>query len=206
MQISVRIPVRRYPVSLIKTVVTLAAVFVQVGLVQAQTSATNKAPVANGAQRNLAAMLQPLWVDLTSAQQQVLQPFAAQWNTYPQNEKRSWVKLADRFKNMTPDQQAKLQVRMRDWSGLTPEQRMRARSNYGIANKATQEQRVAEFEQYKELTPGQRRVLRSAGVTSNTAMAKSGARGGLAPDAAQPLAPKNDAPETGRPVKPVGKS
>jgi hypothetical protein len=174
------------------------------GTVQAQTSP--QSPTASVPTRNLSAMLQPLWVDLTPVQQQVLQPFAAQWNTYPQNEKRSWVKLADRFKSMTPDQQAKLQMRMRDWSGLTPEQRMRARSNYGIANKATQEQRVAEFEQYKELTPDQRRVLRSAGVTSNTAVAKSGVRSGLAPDAAQPLAPKNDSPETGRPVKPVGKS
>ncbi len=190
-----------------KTTAFSAVVFI-CGASLAQTAATQPAPSGPvvAPARNLAAMVQPLWVDLTPAQQQVLQPFAAQWNTYPQNEKRSWVKLADRFKAMPSDQQAKLQVRMRDWAGLTPDQRTGARSNFSIATKATQEKRVAEFEQYKDLTPDQRRVLRTAGSTSNTAVAKSGARSGLAPEAAQPLAPKNDAPETGRPVKPTGKS
>jgi hypothetical protein len=175
---------------------------------QAQTPANtpiDAQPPASAA-RSLIGLVTPLWVDLTAAQQQALQPFAAQWNTYPQAEKRSWVKLADRFKSMTPDQQTKLQIRMRDWAKLTSEQRIKARSNFGMATKATQEQRVAEFEQYKELTPDQRRVLRNAGSTSNTAVAKAGARGGLAPEAAQPLAPKNDSPDLGRPVKPAGKS
>jgi hypothetical protein len=195
-----------------KVIETRAAVFVCTLTFASLSSAQGSTPTAPSASpsantsRNLVALVQPLWVDLTPAQQQVLQPFAAQWNTYPQNEKRSWVKLADRFKAMPPDQQSKLQMRMRDWAALTPDQRSRARSNFGIAKKAPQEKRVAEFEQYKELTPDQRRVLRAAGSTSNTAVAKAGTRGGLAPEAAQPLAPKVDTPETGRPTKPAGKN
>lgn len=85
---------------------------------------------------------------------------------------------------------------MVEWSNLTPEQRLRVRSNFGIAKKAPQEQRVAEFQQYRAMTPEQRRVLRSAGTTSNTAALYAGARTGLAPEAAQPIN-KNVAPATG---------
>jgi Protein of unknown function (DUF3106) len=145
----------------------------------------SKNPVA--APRNLAALVQPLWVDLTPAQQQALAPFSAKWNTFPREEKLSWVKLASRFGSMNPEQITKLQTRMRAWVELTPEQRVRARANYNLASKLPQDQRVAEFEQYRGMTPEQRRILRSAGKTSNTAALYSGSRSGLAAEAAQPL-------------------
>jgi hypothetical protein len=137
--------------------------------------------------RNLAALVQPLWVDLTPAQQKALAPFAPKWNTFPTQEKRSWVKLADRFGSMTPEQIAKLQARMKIWAELSPEQRLRARANYNLASKLPQDQRIAEFEQYRGMTPEQRKILRSAGKTSNTAALYSGTRSGLAAEAAQPI-------------------
>jgi Protein of unknown function (DUF3106) len=143
---------------------------------------TSVAPV-----RNLAALVQPLWVDLSPAQQQALAPFSARWNTFPREEKLSWVKLANRFGSMNPEQTAKLQTRMRGWADLSPEQRVRARANYNLASKVPQDQRVAEFEQYRGMTPEQRKILRSAGKTSNTAALYSGTRSGLATEAAQPL-------------------
>jgi hypothetical protein len=139
--------------------------------------------------RNLAALVQPLWVDLTPTQQQALEPFAAKWNTFAKAEKLSWVKLAERFGSMNPDQRATLQKRMRAWAELTPEQRVRARANYNLASKVPQDQRIAEFEQYRGMTPEQRKILRLAGKTSNTAALYSGTRSGLAAEAAQPLVP-----------------
>jgi hypothetical protein len=140
--------------------------------------------------RNLASLVQPLWVDLSPAQQQALAPFAAKWNTFPTNEKRSWVRLADRFSSMPSEQKVRLQARMKDWAEMTPEQRNRARANYNLAAKAPSAQRQAEFEQYRGMTPEQRKVLRSAGKTSNTAALYEGSRSGLAPEASQPLTPE----------------
>ncbi len=145
----------------------------------------SKTPVV--APRNLAALVQPLWVDLTPVQQQALSPFSAKWNTFPREEKLSWIKLANRFGSMNPEQITKLQTRMRAWVELTPEQRVRARANYNLASKLPQDQRVAEFQQYRGMTPEQRRILRSAGKTSNTAALYSGSRSGLAAEADQPL-------------------
>jgi hypothetical protein len=163
--------------------------------VHAQTMSTSGATKSNLpepkppviAPRNLAALVQPLWVDLTPVQQQALAPFSAKWNTFPREEKLSWVKLANRFGSMNPEQITKLQTRMRSWVELTPEQRVRARANYNLASKLPQDQRVAEFEQYRGMTPEQRRILRSAGKTSNTAALYSGSRSGLATEADQPL-------------------
>jgi Protein of unknown function (DUF3106) len=76
---------------------------------------------------------------------------------------------------------------MRAWADLTPEQRVRARANYNLASKAPQDQRIAEFQQYRGMTPEQRKILRSAGKTSNTAALYSGTRSGLAAEAAQPI-------------------
>jgi Protein of unknown function (DUF3106) len=153
------------------------------------TSAQAQQPVADDSQaRNLAALTQPLWVDLSPAQQQALEPFAQKWNTFPTTEKKAWMKVVERIGAMTADQRQKLNTRMRQWAELTPEQRVRARANFNLASKAPAEQRNAEFAQYRSMTPEQRKILRAAGSTSNTAALYAGARTGLAPQAAQPIA------------------
>ena len=51
---------------------------------------------------SLLPLVQPLWSDLTQAQQAVLEPFAGQWNGWSAQEKRVWVSLADRVPRMAP--------------------------------------------------------------------------------------------------------
>jgi hypothetical protein len=151
--------------------------------------AQTQRPSADDTQaRNLAALTQPLWVDLSPVEQQALAPFAPKWNTFPTAEKRAWLKVVERIGSMTADQRQKLNTRMQQWAELTPEQRVRARANFNLASKAPAEQRKAEFEQYRAMTPEQRKVLRAAGSTSNTAALYDGARTGLASQAAQPIA------------------
>lgn len=136
---------------------------------------------------SLLPLVQPLWSDLTPAQQEVLAPFEPQWNSWSAQEKLTWVSLANKLPGMAPKAQERARARIREWAALTPEQRRTARQNYRLARRLPPEQRQAQWERYSELTPEQRSVLRISGTTSNTAARHAGARTGLAKEAAQPL-------------------
>ncbi len=136
---------------------------------------------------SLLPLVQPLWSDLTQAQQAVLEPFAAQWNGWSAQEKRVWVSLADRVPRMAPAARERAHQRIREWAALTPEQRRLARQNYRLAKRLAPDQRQAQWARYQEMTPEQRSVLRTSGWTSNTAARHAGAQTGLAKEAAQPL-------------------
>ncbi len=137
---------------------------------------------------SLLPLVQPLWSDLTSAQQAALAPFEPQWNSWSADEKRGWLKLAERVPKMSDEQRERVDERIREWAKLTPEQRRLARQNYRLAKRLDPDERQARWERYRELTPEQRAVLRTSGTTSNTAARHAGARTGLAKQAAQPLA------------------
>jgi hypothetical protein len=136
---------------------------------------------------SMVPMLEPLWVDLTQAQQTALAPFAPEWNTWPMAEKKSWVALADKLPTMSRDNREKAQRRILEWANLSPEQRRLARANYRLAKERPAPQRVEEWHGYQSLTQEQREVLRRAGSTSNTAAGQAGAPTGLAREASQPL-------------------
>jgi hypothetical protein len=144
-------------------------------------------PRADAPRPTLLPLAQPLWSDLTPAQQQVLRPFESQWNGLPLSEKRAWADVARRFPQMKPDEQRRIERRVAEWAQLTPDQRRVARANYRLAQQAEREQLLAEWERYQSLTPEQQAVLRAAGATSNTAARHAGAVTGLAREAAQPL-------------------
>ncbi|MCD6680271.1 MAG: DUF3106 domain-containing protein [Burkholderiaceae bacterium] len=137
---------------------------------------------------SLLPLVQPLWSELTGAQQQVLSPFEQQWNSWSVAEKRGWLQLADRVPGMSDEQRERVDERVREWAKLTPEQRRLARQNYRLAKRLDPDERQAQWERYREMTPEQRAVLRTSGTTSNTAARHAGARTGLAKHAAQPLA------------------
>ena len=152
--------------------------------VLAQNSPAGTEGAAKG--RNLSSVVEPLWVDLTAAQQEVLKPFEPQWNTWPSDEKKVWVVLATRFPGFSPKAKARALERVREWAALTPAQRGIARQNYQLAHERGKAEREAEWRQYQRMTPEQRKVLRSSGTISNTA-ARGAAPSGLARDAAKPL-------------------
>jgi hypothetical protein len=135
----------------------------------------------------MVAMLEPLWVDLTDSQQVALAPFAAEWNTWPTADKKSWVSLADKLPGMSADQRDKARRRILEWANLSPEQRRIARANYRLAKERPAPQRVEEWQRYQSMTQEQREILRRAGSTSNTAAGHAGAPTGLAKEASQPL-------------------
>ncbi len=151
------------------------------------------------AQGNLVALAQPLWSELTPIQRETLSPFEKQWNGLPVKEKRAWVKLADDFPKMQAAQQARARKRMQEWASLTTAQRKLARDNFRLAKAVPSQEQKREFENYQSMSVEQRRVLRSAGSTSNTAAVHAGAVTGLAKEAAQPI----PAIRPGRPAQAV---
>lgn len=165
---------------------SLAALALVASVVVAPTLSAADSPAAQ--RGSLLPLVQPLWSELTSDQQAVLAPFEPQWNGWSAVEKRGWLKLAERVPKMSDEQRERMDERIREWAKLTPEQRRLARQNYRLAKRLDPDERQAQWERYRELTPEQRAVLRTSGTTSNTAARHAGARTGLAKQAAQPLA------------------
>jgi hypothetical protein len=147
---------------------------------------------------SLLPLAQPLWSELTEAQQQVLAPFASQWNALPSSEKRAWADLALTFPKMKPERRKRVERRIVEWAALTPQQRRIARENYRLAQQRSNERLVAEWEAYQAMTPEQRSVLVSAGSTpSNTAARSAAGPTGLARVAYQPLPRRQPPAATG---------
>lgn len=161
----------------LRTIALAAALMLASAGVAAQVSDTS---------RNLSAAVEPLWVDLTEQQREILKPFESQWNTWPSEEKKVWVVLANRFPGFSPRAKGRAMVRIKEWASLSQSQRETARQNYQLARERGKAEREAEWRQYQQMTPEQQSVLRDNGSISNTAAGRA-APSGLARDAAQPL-------------------
>ncbi len=101
----------------------------------------------------------PLWSALTPAQRLVLQPMAAEWDKLEGVRKQKWLEIANRYSSMKPDEQQRVQERMREWIKLTPTQRSLARENYARTKKIDKDQKNAKWEQYQQLPEEQRQKL-----------------------------------------------
>jgi hypothetical protein len=97
----------------------------------AQTSAPVKPAVpAAAAPLKVAPSSQPLWKDLSPAEQASLRPLAANWDGMGIGQKRKWQSVAKDFDKLPAPQQAKMHTRMTEWTALSPQQRADARINF----------------------------------------------------------------------------
>jgi len=101
----------------------------------------------------------PLWMDLTESQQQALSPLAQLWPTMNEPHKRKWLAISQNFTQLSPDEQATLQGRMREGAALTPQQRSAARLNFAGAQQLPQEDKKAKWEAYQALSPEAKQKL-----------------------------------------------
>src|SRR5258708_3728733 len=97
----------------------------------------------------------PTWKDLTPAQQQVLAPLRADWDTLDTVRRKKWVGIAERYPKMKPEEQKRVQERMRDWAKLTPEQRRVARQRYQALAKLPPKQRQEIIAKWNEARAAQ---------------------------------------------------
>jgi len=101
----------------------------------------------------------PLWGELTAAQQQALAPLANDWDKIESFRKKKWLEIGNKFSSMKPDEQQRVQDKMREWTKLTPEQRRIARENYTRTKKLGSDQKSAEWQQYQQLPEEQKQKL-----------------------------------------------
>lgn len=83
--------------------------------------------------------------------------------------KKKWLGIADRYPNMKPDEQQRMQYRMREWANLTPVQRAKARSTYKDFNQLPPEQKQVvrqKWDAFTNLSPEQQRRLRENSKSS----------------------------------------
>lgn len=99
------------------------------------------------------------WTELSPAQQQALAPLAAEWDKIDDVRKKKWLEIGDKYASMKPDEQQRLQERMREWAKLTPEQRRIARESYVRAKKLNRDQRTAKWQEYQQLPEEQKKKL-----------------------------------------------
>lgn len=96
------------------------------------------------------------WGRLTPQQHVALAPFASQWDSFSDERKRKWLKIAARFPRMSPEAQKRLQERMTEWVRMTPEQRRVARENYLVSKDLSAQAREKAWKAYQQLSPEQK--------------------------------------------------
>lgn len=99
------------------------------------------------------------WAKLSAADHAALAPFASQWDSFSEERKRKWLKIASRYPKMTPESQKILHERMTEWAHMTPEQRRVARENYQVSKEVPREARQNAWKAYQQLPEEQKQKL-----------------------------------------------
>jgi Protein of unknown function (DUF3106) len=137
---------------------------------------------------------QPLWKELSSAEQTALRPLAANWDTMGLGQKRKWISVAKDYDKLPPVQQTKLHARMTEWISLSPQQRANARQNFAqhkeLTDGLTPEQRKAQWQAYQALSSEEKRKLAERASKPQIAGAATAAK-------PQPVLRKDPTPEFG---------
>ncbi|MDE2429518.1 MAG: DUF3106 domain-containing protein [Burkholderiales bacterium] len=123
----------------------------------------------------------------------------SEWDKLPELRKKKWLEIALRYQSMKPDEQMRLQERMRDWVKLTPEQRMAARENFTKANRVKAEKKSAQWQQYQQLSEEEKKRLAAENKKKKSLT-------NLPPDALKNtkiLAPIKVGPKHHQPLKPA---
>lgn len=129
----------------------------------AARGAGNPPTVAAGAKPPAKTLDKPLWRELTRSQRTALQPLQPEWDAMDGIRKRRWLELSARFASMSPDEQARVHERMRQWMRLTPAQRNLARENFSKTRKLDPGKKAATWESYKQLSEEEKRRLARSG-------------------------------------------
>jgi hypothetical protein len=166
--------------------------------VRAQTPAPTAAPPAKTVVAQ-AAFSSPAWAELSPVEREILKPLAPTWNTLSRNHKRKWLQMTKSYPSLSPEEQVKMQGRMREWVALSPQQRTQARLNFArtkeLSKELTPEEKQAKWQAYQALSDEEKRKL----------AAKAPRRPAGAAPAAKPVAAQKLATVPSRTDKPKGK-
>ncbi len=99
------------------------------------------------------------WNDLKPAQRAALKPLERDWSGIDATRKQKWIEVSGRYQKMSPDEQARMQARMSEWTKLSPQERGAARLNFQEAKQLPAQDRQARWDAYQALPPEKRREL-----------------------------------------------
>jgi hypothetical protein len=78
-------------------------------------------------------------------------------------QKRKWLEISRNYSALSPEGQATLNSRMKEWIALSPQQRAQARLNFGKTNELfrqlTPEEKKGQWETYQSLSPEEKQKL-----------------------------------------------
>lgn len=102
----------------------------------------------------------PSWAKLSASQKEALGPLESLWNDMEAHRKQKWIRIADRFHMLSPEQQRLAQERMQEWVSLPAIDRRQARAVYDGVNEVIPEDvRVMKWNEYQKLSPKERERL-----------------------------------------------
>jgi hypothetical protein len=132
-------------------------------------SPATAAAAPSGASANADASTSPLsalsssdptsWNRLSEAQHVALAPFEKIWDSFSDERKQKWLKIASRYHKMSPESQKRLHQRMEEWAKMTPDERKVARENYQVSKSVPLEKREKAWDAYQKLTEEQKKKL-----------------------------------------------
>lgn len=103
------------------------------------------------------------WSALGPSERQALAPLAGSWDSIPPGQQRKWREVSRNFGSLPAGEQEKMQQRMRQWAALSPQERARARLNFGktaeVARELTPAEKLAKWQAYQALPAEQRQKL-----------------------------------------------
>lgn len=112
---------------------------------------------------------QPGWNVLNAQQKAILTPLAAEWDKMDNVRRKKWLGIAERYPGIKPEEQRRIQERMREWASLSPEQRAKVRDSYREFNQLPSEQKQTvkqKWEAYSSLPSEEQSRLRQEGRSS----------------------------------------
>lgn len=117
------------------------------------------APTTGSPSTAKATSTRPRWQDLTPSQQHALTPLAQLWPDMNEPHKRKWLAISQNFAQLSADEKAVVQGRMREWAALSPQQRALARLNFADAKQLPQDEKRSKWEAYQALSPEAKQKL-----------------------------------------------
>lgn len=108
------------------------------------------------------------WADLSAEQKIALAPLSKEWDKMDDLRKKKWLGIANKYANMKPEEQQRVQERIDAWGKMTPEQRMAVRENFASTAKKSPEQKSAQWQQYQQLSDEEKVKLANQAKTKKT--------------------------------------
>lgn len=93
---------------------------------------------------------QPNWSALTAEQKSILAPLRSEWNAMEPFRRMKWLGLAERYPDMSTNEQASVQRNMKEWAKLAPNERKTARDKFKNLQKFAAEDRQAVKQKWEE--------------------------------------------------------